>query len=132
MIQGTAYKFGDNVNSDIIIPGRYLIHIDAPTLGGYAFEPLGKETQERIKKHSILIAGRNFGCGSAREQAATAIQGIGIKAVVAASFARTSAARSGRRPAARSVDLEVEARSAPRPGRSRRRNRRLTTSPWSS
>ena len=89
MIQGTAYKFGDNVNSDIIIPGRYLIHIDAPTLGGYAFEPLGKETQERIKQHSILIAGRNFGCGSAREQAATAIQGIGIKAVVAASFART-------------------------------------------
>ena len=50
MIQGTAYKFGDNVNSDIIIPGRYLIHIDAPTLGGYAFEPLGKEMQERINQ----------------------------------------------------------------------------------
>jgi 3-isopropylmalate/(R)-2-methylmalate dehydratase small subunit len=88
-IEGRAYKFGDNINSDIIIPGRYLIHIDAPTLSQHAFEVLGKEFPDKLRSFQILVAGRNFGCGSAREQAATAIIGLGIKAVVAVSFART-------------------------------------------
>jgi 3-isopropylmalate/(R)-2-methylmalate dehydratase small subunit len=89
VIQGRAYKFGDNVNSDIIIPGRYLIHIDAATLSQHAFEVLGEGFPAKLRQYQILVAGRNFGCGSAREQAATAIQGLGIKAVVACSFART-------------------------------------------
>jgi 3-isopropylmalate dehydratase small subunit len=89
VIQGRACKFGDNINSDIIIPGRYLIHIDAQTLSQHAFEVLGKEYPAKLRNFQILVAGRNFGCGSAREQAATAIQGVGIKAVVACSFART-------------------------------------------
>jgi 3-isopropylmalate dehydratase small subunit len=89
VIEGRAFKFGDNINSDIIIPGRYLIHIDAPTLAQHAFEPLGKEVPAKLREFQILVAGRNFGCGSAREQAATAIQGLGIKAVIACSFART-------------------------------------------
>jgi 3-isopropylmalate/(R)-2-methylmalate dehydratase small subunit len=89
LIQGRAYKFGDNINSDIIIPGRYLIYIDAQTLSEHAFEVLGKEYPAKMRNFQILVAGRNFGCGSAREQAATAIQGLGIKAVVACSFART-------------------------------------------
>jgi 3-isopropylmalate/(R)-2-methylmalate dehydratase small subunit len=89
VIQGRACKFGDNINSDIIIPGRYLIHIDAQTLSQHAFEVLGKEYPAKLRDFQILVAGRNFGCGSAREQAATAIQGVGIKAVVACSFART-------------------------------------------
>ena len=88
-IQGRAYKFGDNVNSDIIIPGRYLIYIDPQKLSEHAFEVLGKEFPNKLRDFQILVAGRNFGCGSAREQAATAIQGLGIKAVVACSFART-------------------------------------------
>jgi 3-isopropylmalate/(R)-2-methylmalate dehydratase small subunit len=88
-IQGRAYKFGDNINSDIIIPGRYLIYIDRPKLAEHAFEPLGKEVNAKLRNFQILVAGRNFGCGSAREQAATAIQGLGIQAVVACSFART-------------------------------------------
>jgi 3-isopropylmalate/(R)-2-methylmalate dehydratase small subunit len=88
-IQGRAYKFGDNINSDIIIPGRYLIYIDRQKLAEYAFEPLGKEVNAKLRGFQILVAGRNFGCGSAREQAATAIQGLGIQAVVACSFART-------------------------------------------
>ncbi|HJT88783.1 MAG TPA: 3-isopropylmalate dehydratase [Bryobacteraceae bacterium] len=89
VIQGRVYKFGDNINSDIIIPGRYLIYIDRERLGQHAFEMLGEGFPDKLRKFDILVAGRNFGCGSAREQAATAIQGLGIQAVVACSFART-------------------------------------------
>jgi 3-isopropylmalate/(R)-2-methylmalate dehydratase small subunit len=89
VIQGRIFKFGDNINSDIIIPGRYLIYIDRERLGQHAFEMLGEGYPDKLRSFDILVAGRNFGCGSAREQAATAIQGLGIKAVVASSFART-------------------------------------------
>jgi 3-isopropylmalate/(R)-2-methylmalate dehydratase small subunit len=89
IIQGRIFKFGDNVNSDIIIPGRYLIYIDRERLAQHAFEMLGEGFPTKLKAFDLLVAGRNFGCGSAREQAATAIQGLGIKAVVASSFART-------------------------------------------
>jgi 3-isopropylmalate/(R)-2-methylmalate dehydratase small subunit len=88
-IQGRVYKFGDNINSDIIIPGRYLIYIDREQLAQHAFEMLGDGFPAKLRNFDILLAGRNFGCGSAREQAATAIQGLGIKAVVASTFART-------------------------------------------
>jgi 3-isopropylmalate/(R)-2-methylmalate dehydratase small subunit len=89
VIQGRVYKFGDNINSDIIIPGRYLIYIDRERLAQHAFEMLGEGFPDKLRSFDILVAGRNFGCGSAREQAATAIQGLGIKAVIASSFART-------------------------------------------
>src|SRR5690348_10523669 len=89
VIQGRVYKFGNNINSDIIIPGRYLIYIDKERLGQHAFEMLGEGVAGKLRNFDILVAGRNFGCGSAREQAVTAIQGLGIKAVVACSFART-------------------------------------------
>ena len=89
IIQGRVFKFGDNVNSDVIIPGRYLIYIDRDRLAQHAFEMLGEGFPAKLRSFDILVAGRNFGCGSAREQAATAIQGLGIKAVVACSFART-------------------------------------------
>ena len=88
-ISGRAYKFGDNVNSDIIIAGRYLIYIEPDELAKHAFEMLGEGFPAKLREYDILVAGRNFGCGSAREQASTAIKGLGIKAVVAASFART-------------------------------------------
>jgi len=88
-ISGRIYKFGDNVNSDIIIAGRYLIYIDPVQLAQHAFEMLGQGFPDKLRGFDILVAGRNFGCGSAREQASTAIKGLGIKAVVAASFART-------------------------------------------
>lgn len=89
IIQGRVFKFGDNINSDVIIPGRYLIYIDKERLGQHAFEMLGEGFGAKLRSFDILVAGRNFGCGSAREQAATAIQGLGVKAVVACSFART-------------------------------------------
>jgi 3-isopropylmalate dehydratase small subunit len=88
-ISGRIFKFGDNVNSDIIIAGRYLIYIEPADLAKHAFEMLGEGFPEKLSQYDILVAGRNFGCGSAREQASTAIKGLGIKAVVAASFART-------------------------------------------
>ena len=88
-ISGRVYKFGDNVNSDIIIAGRYLIYIEPEDLAKHAFEMLGEGFPAKLREYDILVAGRNFGCGSAREQASTAIKGLGIKAVVAASFART-------------------------------------------
>jgi 3-isopropylmalate/(R)-2-methylmalate dehydratase small subunit len=87
--QGKVYKFGDNINSDIIIAGRYLIYIEPEKLAEHAFEMLGDGFPSRLRNFEILVAGRNFGCGSAREQAVTAIIGLGIKAVVAVSFART-------------------------------------------
>jgi 3-isopropylmalate/(R)-2-methylmalate dehydratase small subunit len=88
-ICGRVFKFGDNVNSDIIIAGRYLIYIEPADLAKHAFEMLGEGFPDKLRQYDILVAGRNFGCGSAREQASTAIKGLGIKAVVAASFART-------------------------------------------
>lgn len=88
-ISGRIYKFGDNVNSDIIIAGRYLIYIEPEELARHAFEMLGEGFPAKLREYPILVAGRNFGCGSAREQASTAIKGLGVKAVVAASFART-------------------------------------------
>jgi 3-isopropylmalate/(R)-2-methylmalate dehydratase small subunit len=89
IIRGRAYKFGDNVNSDIIIPGRYLIYIEPEKLAQHAFEVLGEGFPARLRNFEIFVAGRNFGCGSAREQAVTAIMGLGIKAVIACSFSRT-------------------------------------------
>jgi 3-isopropylmalate/(R)-2-methylmalate dehydratase small subunit len=85
---GNAVLFGDNVNTDVIIPGRYLVSIDPAELAEHAFEPLGDEVQQKVRSAKVVVAGRNFGCGSAREQAASALTGAGIQAVVAVSFAR--------------------------------------------
>jgi 3-isopropylmalate/(R)-2-methylmalate dehydratase small subunit len=87
-VGGKAVVFDDNVNTDIIIPGRYLVSIDPAELAEHAFEPLGPQVRDRVRASDIVVAGRNFGCGSAREQAATCLIGAGIKAVVAVSFAR--------------------------------------------
>lgn len=85
---GPCIAFGDDVNTDVIIPGRYLVSIDPSELATHAFEPLGVEVQQRLFASRVVVAGRNFGCGSAREQAATALLGAGLEAVVAGSFAR--------------------------------------------
>ncbi|MEU3979142.1 3-isopropylmalate dehydratase small subunit [Streptomyces sp. NPDC026672] len=87
-VGGPAIPFGESVNTDVIIPGRYLVSIDPAELAEHAFEPLGPETQRRLRRSRIVVAGRNFGCGSAREQAATCLIGAGVQAVVAASFSR--------------------------------------------
>ncbi|WP_102348818.1 LeuD/DmdB family oxidoreductase small subunit [Bacillus sp. Marseille-P3661] len=88
VVNGRCICFGDSVDTDVIIPGRYLVSIDPVELAQHAFEPLGKEVQTQLKASEVVVAGKNFGCGSAREQAATCLIGAGIKAVVAKSFSR--------------------------------------------
>jgi 3-isopropylmalate/(R)-2-methylmalate dehydratase small subunit len=88
VVGGRAIVFGDDVNTDVIIPGRYLVSIDPAELAEHAFEPLGPEVQQRLRESAVVVAGRNFGCGSAREQASTCLIGAGIGAVVARSFSR--------------------------------------------
>ena len=85
---GACIVFGNNVNTDVIIPGRYLVSIDPIELGKHAFEPLGEEVQQRLYTSRVVVGGTNFGCGSAREQASTCLIGAGVKAVVARSYSR--------------------------------------------
>lgn len=88
LISGPNLKLGDNVDTDLIIPGRYLVSIDRDELALHALEPLGPDVQERLRKSPIVVGGINFGCGSAREQATTSLLGAGVKAVIAKSFSR--------------------------------------------
>ncbi len=89
-VRAKAIKLGDNIDTDVIIPGRYLIYTDPETLGRHALEPLIPNFYELSKKLGgvIIVGGRNFGMGSSREQAVVALKGAGVKAVVAESFAR--------------------------------------------
>lgn len=87
-ITGKAFRCGDDVNTDVIIPGRFLTIVDPDELGRHAFEGMGDEYPARLQQHQVIVAGRNFGCGSSREQAATAIKHAGIRVVVAKSFSR--------------------------------------------
>ena len=88
IIEGAIFKMGNNINTDVIIPGKYLMYTDPDELAKYAFSVMGPEYTERLKQFDIIVAGENFGCGSAREQGATAIKGLKMKAVLARSFAR--------------------------------------------
>ena len=83
-----TWKFGDNIDTDAIIPGRYLIHYDPRKLASHAFEGTRNEFAGEVAPGDIIIAGRNFGCGSSREHAPIALLGAGIRYVVAESFAR--------------------------------------------
>ena len=88
MIEGKIWKLEHNVDTDIIIPGTYLNMQDPETLSKHCFEGLGHDFVKKMNPGDIIVAGRNFGCGSSREQAPIAIKGVGIGAIVAISFAR--------------------------------------------
>jgi 3-isopropylmalate dehydratase small subunit len=87
-ITGRVWKLGDNVDTDVIYPGKYLPIIDAPEMAKHALEGYDPEFPEKIKAGDIIVAGSNFGCGSSREQAATCLKHAGIACVVAKSFSR--------------------------------------------
>jgi len=87
-VTGTAVKFGDNVDTDVILPGKYLVLIDPNELAKHAMEGIYSAFPEKAKKGVILVGGRNFGCGSSREQAPLALKYAGVECVVADSFAR--------------------------------------------
>jgi 3-isopropylmalate dehydratase small subunit len=89
MLRGRVYHvFGDNIDTDVIIPGRYLNIQNPQDLAKHCFEDLVPDFPAKFQKGNMIIAGRNFGCGSSREQAPTAIKELGISAIVAVSFAR--------------------------------------------
>lgn len=85
---GRVHKFGDHVDTDVIVPGRYLSLRDPKALAPYCLEGLDPEFAGRVQHGDVLVAGRNFGCGSSREHAPVALKAVGLGCVVAASFAR--------------------------------------------
>ncbi|KPJ53412.1 3-isopropylmalate dehydratase [candidate division TA06 bacterium DG_24] len=88
MIKGRVIKLGDNIDTDVIYPGKYLPIIEASEMAAHALEGIDPSFPERIGRGDIIVAGSNFGCGSSREQAATCLAAAGIGAVVAKSFSR--------------------------------------------
>lgn len=86
--KGRAHKFGDNVNTDEIIPARYLNTTDKAELAKHCMEDADKDFAKKVKPGDIIAAGRNFGCGSSREHAPIAIKASGVSCVIAESFAR--------------------------------------------
>ena len=87
-LTGKAHTYGNNIDTDRIIPGKYTKTLDISHLAEHVLEDLDPEFRKRVQAGDILVAGENFGCGSSREQAPVAIKAVGITAVVASSFAR--------------------------------------------
>jgi 3-isopropylmalate/(R)-2-methylmalate dehydratase small subunit len=83
-----AWKFGDDINTDVITPGRYTVTTDRKRLGEIAFIEYRPEFAKEVKDGDVIVAGNNFGCGSSREHSPVAIKAAGISAVIAKSFAR--------------------------------------------
>jgi 3-isopropylmalate/(R)-2-methylmalate dehydratase small subunit len=83
-----AWKFGDDINTDVITPGRYTVTTDKKRLGEIAFIEYRSEFGKNVKEGDIIVAGNNFGCGSSREHSPVAIKAAGISAVISKSFAR--------------------------------------------
>jgi methanogen homoaconitase small subunit len=88
MIKGRAWVFGDDVDTDVIIPGKYLRTKDLSTLAEHVLEGIDPQFASKVKRGDVVVAGRNFGCGSSREQAPLALREAGVAVVVAKSFAR--------------------------------------------
>lgn len=87
-VKGNAFKYGDNVDTDVIIPARYLNSSKAEELAAHCMEDIDKNFVNEVKKGDILVANKNFGCGSSREHAPMAIKAAGISCVIAETFAR--------------------------------------------
>jgi len=88
MITGKAVRFGDNVDTDVILPGKYMTLTDPVDLAKHAMEGLDSTFATKIRSGAIVVGGRNFGCGSSREQAPLALKHAGVRCVLAESFAR--------------------------------------------
>jgi 3-isopropylmalate/(R)-2-methylmalate dehydratase small subunit len=87
-LQGKAWKYGDDVNTDVIIPARYLSLTEPAELAAHCLEDLDATFARSVQHGDIIVAGKNFGCGSSREHAPLAIKGAGVSCVVAETFAR--------------------------------------------
>lgn len=87
-VSGRVFKYGDNIDTDVIIPARYLTSADPEHLKAHCMEDIDKSFISRVKPGDIMVAGRNFGCGSSREHAPVAIKACGVSLVIANDFAR--------------------------------------------
>ena len=87
IIKGKAHKFGNDINTDDIIAAKYLVSTDAKELGSHCMETIKPDFLKHVQEGDVIVAGKNFGCGSSREHAPLAIKGCGIRAVIAKSFA---------------------------------------------
>ena len=87
-LKGKVHKYGDNVDTDVIIPARYLNTSEAKELAAHCMEDIDAAFAGRVKAGDIIVAGRNFGCGSSREHAPLAIKASGVACVIATTFAR--------------------------------------------
>ncbi len=85
---GTVFKYGDNVDTDVIIPARYLNSSDPKELATHCMEDIDKEFVNQVKAGDLIVADKNFGCGSSREHAPIAIKAAGVSCVIAETFAR--------------------------------------------
>ena len=85
---GTVFKYGDNVDTDVIIPARYLNSSDPAELAQHCMEDIDKDFVNNVHKGDIIVADKNFGCGSSREHAPLCLKTAGVKCVIAKSFAR--------------------------------------------
>ena len=86
--QGHVFKYGDNVDTDVIIPARYLNSFDAKELASHAMADIDPEFAKKVQAGDLIVAKKNFGCGSSREQAPGVLKALGVQAIVAKSFAR--------------------------------------------
>ena len=86
--KGTVFKYGDNVDTDVIIPARYLNSTTGEELAKHCMEDIDKDFTKNVKKGDIIVAEKNFGCGSSREHAPISIKAAGVSCVIAKSFAR--------------------------------------------
>ena len=87
ILKGKVHKLGDDINTDDIISAKYLVSTDASELGKHCLESIKPDFVTQVRAGDIIVAGKNFGCGSSREHAPLAIKGCGISAVIAKSFA---------------------------------------------
>lgn len=87
-IRGKVIKYGDDINTDVIIPSKYLVYTNPKDLAKYAMAGFDPDFPQKVKERNIVVAGKNFGCGSSREQAPVALKYSGVKCVLADSFAR--------------------------------------------
>ena len=87
-LEGKVWKYGDNIDTDVIIPARYLVTTDPKVLAAHCMEDLDESFAKSVQPGDIMVGGANFGCGSSREHAPISIKGAGVSCIIAESFAR--------------------------------------------
>lgn len=88
VLEGKVWRYGDNIDTDVIIPARYLNTFDPKELAKHCMVDIDKDFAQKVRPGDIMVGGKNFGCGSSREHAPVAIKACGLPVIIAASFAR--------------------------------------------